>query len=158
LIKKYHALSSYAQNIGTALLGLIKTAVKVEVGKIETQSGGVALKEAEVKKKEVPWPLEEDQTFTVSWKKEMFRPGAAIAIKLRGKSSATAAWQTASVAKDESVEFSSEDLVVGLPQGEYVVEVVQGGGVNGIKVVTQPFYVTVNKTRAAAMKKAAADK
>lgn len=164
MLRKFHALSSYSQNLGAALIGHIKPAITVQFGGCgldDLSSTGAACDAAETRKKELAWPLEEGQTLTVLWEKEMYRPGEPVTVRVRGKTSAAAAWQSnveQSPKHDaETVEFTSEDMVMQLSTGEHVVELVQGSGPQKVVAATHPFYATLNKTRIAEMKKAATE-
>jgi len=165
MLRKFHALSSYSQNLGAALIGHIKPALTVQFGGCgldDLTSVGPASDAAETRKKEVAWPLEDGQNLTVLWEKEMFRPGEAVTVRVRGKTSATAAWQSkpdeSSPKYDaETAEFKSDDMVMQLSTGEHVVELMQGTGPHKVVVTSHPFYATLNKTRIAEIKKAATE-
>lgn len=164
LLKKFHALSSYSQNLGAALIGHTNPAIVVQFGGCgleDLTSTGPASDAATTRKKEVAWPLEEGQTLTVNWKKEMFKPGEPITVRVRGKTSAAPAWQSKTEQSPkcdaEKVEFTSDDMVMNLSTGEHVVELLQGKGVHKVTVATHPFYATLNKSRVTEMKKAASE-
>jgi len=157
-MRKSHALSTYCQNLGTALSGLLSPSVSVALGGFGFVTGGPT-DSAGLKAKAVPWPLEADSKLVVNWSSAMFREGPTIDIKIRLKAGAAPSWaaEKGAARGDETVEFTSDDMVQSLGVGEYVVELSQGAGEHRISCATSPFHLTVNKTRLAAMRKKAAD-
>lgn len=106
-------------------------------------SGGEPLEPADVKKLEVPWPLEEDAKFSVTWKEKMFRPSPPIKVVLRSKSSTTASWEASVTAVTTVAEYSSDEMITSLPVGEFVVELLQGLVLIILQLASSPGYFGV---------------